>query len=304
MKPVYKLLTNFLLLIAILFVLDRGLGALIEYYLLKEKQGDSSITAHALMRTKEDIVVFGSSRAAHHYVTNIFHEQTGLSCYNVGKDGVKMLYYEAILKGMLSYHQPKIIILDLNLSDFEGEEDEQQRVITSLLPFFGRNEEVRRQIYNSDKIEFYKAKLSWLYRVNSMPSSIIQHHLGIGQKNENGYEPLKGNRVKFSKMQYANNINYKESQPQVEAFERFVEAVTKKGIKLYVFVSPIVKTKKFNAVNTADKVLNKYGLKCYDYSKLYDISSIDLFYDMSHLNKNGAEQFTKKLISDHFQKSQ
>lgn len=142
MKGFYKFAINAVLLLTLLVVVDRALGKLIEHYLFSEKQGDSAVTTHGVLHANEDILIFGSSRASHHYIPELIVKKTGLSCYNLGRDGMKMKYYEALLKAVLSYHTPKIVILDLDLSDFEEGNDEEQRLTTVFMPYINTNKEV------------------------------------------------------------------------------------------------------------------------------------------------------------------
>jgi len=302
MEPFYKLLRNGLIILVLLFATDRALGALIEHFFFNEKQGDSAVTTHGILDANEDILIFGNSRASHHYIPELITEKTGLSCYNLGRDGMKMLYYETLLKSVLSYHTPKVVILDLNLNDFEYQYEEEQKLTAVLMPYINRNKEVREVIYAQSKMEFSLAHISTLYRVNSLPMSIIQHHLEIGQKHFSGYEPLFGSMPENAKVRHIDNANYKESKDQLTAFENFVKATRSKNIKLHVLVSPGMKIHKHNALKTADRILSKYDLKCYNYSELFNANANKLFYDVGHLNEIGAKAFTDSVIVDHLAK--
>lgn len=300
MKPFYKLLRNGLIIVILLFATDRAIGSLIEHFFFNEKQGDSAVTTHGIMDANEDILIFGSSRASHHYIPELISKGTGLSCYNLGRDGMKMLYYETLLKSVLSYHTPKIVILDLNLNDFEHEGEEEQKLTTVLMPYINKNEKVRELIYTQSVMEFFMANISTLYRVNSLPMSIIQHHLEIGQKHFNGYEPVSGSMPKSARIRHVDNMGYKESKAQLMAFENFVKAAKSKNIKLYVLVSPGMKINKYNAIKTANRILSKYGLIVFNYSELFSSDAYRLFYDTWHLNEGGAKAFTDRVIVDHF----
>jgi len=300
MKGFYKFAINAVLLVILLVVVDRALGKLIEHYLFSEKQGDSAVTTHGVLHANEDILIFGSSRASHHYIPELIVKKTGLSCYNLGRDGMKMKYYEALLKAVLSYHTPKIVILDLDLNDFEEGNDEEQRLTTVFMPYINKNKEVHDLIYKESKKEFSLANISALYRVNSLPISILQHHLEIGQKHFSGYEPLSGSMEESTRAKHIDNRSYKESAAKVAAFENFVKETQVRNIKLYVLVSPGMKIRKYNAIRTADNILRKYDLTAYNYSELFKADAYDLFYDGAHLNELGAKEFTSTVVAAHF----
>lgn len=299
MKAFYKLSVNGILLLALIVATDRTLGKLIEYYFFTEKQGDSAVTTHGVLYAREDILIFGSSRASHHYIADLICRKTGLSCYNLGRDGMKMKYYETLLKAVLSHHTPKIVILDLNMTDFEVENDEEERLMTVFLPYINKNREVHDLIYKESKKEYSLANISTLYRVNSLPLSILQHRLGLGQKQFNGYEPLVGAMPHIARAQHVENNGYKESKGKLAAFENFVKETQSRKIKLYVMVSPGMKTYKYNSIQTANHILSQYKLTAYNYSDLFKPEAYNMFYDGAHLNDEGAKAFTSAIIATH-----
>jgi hypothetical protein len=249
---------------------------------------------------KEDIVIIGSSRAQHHYIPELITKKTGLSCYNIGRDGMRMLYYETIFNAMLDYHKPKIIILDLTFGDLGDEANDKALTAAAVLPFLNENKALEDQIHKNNKPEYYKGKLSVLYRVNSLPLSVLQHHLGFGSKTYSGYKPLYGGDLKISKMSFWNNKDYKEPKDKLKAFENIVKISKAKNIKLYVVISPALEIPVFNAERSANRILSKFGLKSYSYAQLFNIKQRDFFHDPGHLNNIGAEIFTDRLISDLF----
>lgn len=297
-KSLSILLTKGIIFLAIIFLLDRGIGSIIRYYLIQEKQGDSSITTYALNNANEDVIIFGSSRAAHHYVPAIIKEKTNLTAVNVGRDGMNLSYYYALLQGILSHHTPKVVILDLNPSDFQLKKNKEHVTTASLLPYINENQAIGKIIKENDGDEFWKAKISMLYRYNSLPASILQHNLGIGQKNKQGYEALKGNKLTSITDTLEKNINYQEDSRQVRKFEQFITTLRQKSVILYVVISPSSRRSKFNCKNTASRILSKYGLELYDYSGFSGDDRLGLFYDGTHMNDSGAHIFTKTLVQD------
>ena len=297
-KAAFKFLRNSFIILLILFVVDRSLGTFLEHFLFAEKQGDSSITTHAVLNSHEEIVIFGSSRAGHHYIPKLIEKNTGLSCYNFGRDGTNILYYESLLKIILSSSTPKVAILDLNLDDFMEKKNQKKVILSILLPYINENKVVEDLVYEGDKIEFFKSKISKLYRYNSLPIPILLHHLSIGQKHYQGYEPLNGCKIKNQKKKLIDNP-YNETRPELQAFENFVKTAHENNIKLFVVISPSFKRFKNNALKTANEILAKYGSKCHNYSEFITIQNKNHFYDGSHLNNTGAEIFTKQLIADH-----
>ena len=171
-------------------------------------------------------------------------------------------------------------------------------MVSSLLPYIGENLSVRKLIIEKEPIEYWKAKVSMLYRYNSLPASIIQHNLGIGQKNDRGYEPLKGNKLKSIPDTLENNHDYQEDPELLRKFTEFVRILQQKGVTLYVIVSPNARKSRFNSKATASKILLAHGLKLHDYSEFSNNDRLALFYDGTHMNDAGARIFTQTMVQD------
>jgi hypothetical protein len=297
-KQVIRLLKKGSLLIAILLLLDQGIGSLIGYYFKRETLGDSFIVTYALTKASEDVIVLGSSRAAHHYVPDVITRQTDLTSFNVGRDGMNISYHYPILKGILAHHTPKVVIFDLNFNEFMLRKAQERTMISSLLPYIAENSSVKKIILEKDPIEYWKGRISLLYRYNSLPASIMQHNLGIGQKHDNGYEPLNGNKLKSISDTLENNSDYEENPELVKNFKDFVEILQRKNVKLFVIISPTARKNRYNSYATAEKILHKHGLKLYDYSEFSGSDRLALFYNGTHLNDTGARIFTETMVQD------
>ena len=81
-KGYLKFFKKLFILLVIMFAVDRVVGSIIEYYFKNEPMGDSASFAHAINEPKEDILVYGSSRAVHTYDPRVFTDTLGLSCFN------------------------------------------------------------------------------------------------------------------------------------------------------------------------------------------------------------------------------
>src|ERR1044071_8501928 len=95
--PVTRLLRRSLILLLILVVADRLIGAGLERMFYRQHHGDDAVTGYTLDSTKEDLLVFGSSRASHHYHTRLLERELGVSVYNCGRDEMGITYTTAVL---------------------------------------------------------------------------------------------------------------------------------------------------------------------------------------------------------------
>lgn len=89
----YKLL----ILLVIMFAVDRICGNLMAYYYEREPLGDAAAFSHAIENPKEDILIYGSSRALHTYDPRVFTSATGYSCFNCGRNASTIIYHSAII---------------------------------------------------------------------------------------------------------------------------------------------------------------------------------------------------------------
>ena len=71
-----------------LILIDLLAGALLKTLYFKQKY--ESLT-YDINYADQDVLVFGSSRALHHYVPSIFENKLHMSFYNCGRDGALMV---------------------------------------------------------------------------------------------------------------------------------------------------------------------------------------------------------------------
>ena len=75
------------LLIVFIVILDFAVGTVYKALYFSEKSRQNDRLIHSVLGTNEDILIFGSSRALHHYNPQIIEDSLGMTCYNVGSGG-------------------------------------------------------------------------------------------------------------------------------------------------------------------------------------------------------------------------
>lgn len=290
-----------LVFLAILILLDFSIGSILKYFYNKQTSGLLYRATYSIDSTKADILIFGASRANHHYVPDIFENRLHLSCYNTGRDGETIFYNYAILKCALKRYSPKIAILDFSRDEFVKTPDNYDR-LSALLPYYEDHPEIRSIVQLKSPYEKYKL-LSKIYPYNSLIFSI-----GIGTtklntsreyiKDENGYVPL----PEIWKRPLQEDTTLRENELDsntIKAFESFISECTQSNIKAYIVISPVfIKyTKADKSVQIAQKIAKQYKIPLYDFT--YDsqfLNSEGLYADANHLNEKGAVLFTNKVI--------
>jgi hypothetical protein len=299
MNPqVFVFLKKLFLLLFIVVVIDQVLGHFLEDQYYRQTQGDSGVMTYGLLRAHEDVLIFGTSRASHHYVCSMMEKYSGLSVYNLGRDGVKFDYNHALITAVLRRYSPKIIIIDLNSDDMvlTSPPLTHDVFITRFLPYVNKNRYIANLIYKESPMEIYKAKASRIYPFNSQFLTILQHnYLHIGQPNELGYEPIYGSNLEADTEPKLINKPYEEDTSLVNQFERVISLIYKKHIKLYVIVSPSRRITQNTYKMRANLILQKYGSRIIDFSSNPTFNDDTLFHDKGHLNDAGAKVFTRLL---------
>jgi len=150
-----RFLLNIICVFALLFIFDRIIGGVLNHYYFSQRSGLNYRTTYVLDSTNAEILVFGSSRANHHYVSVIFEDSIGLSFYNSGREGNFLLYNYAVFKSVLSRYKPKIIIFDIFADELSTQKLEYDR-LSALLPYYKKKPEIREVINLKSPFERYK----------------------------------------------------------------------------------------------------------------------------------------------------
>ena len=286
----------------VVFVLDFSFGKVLRHYYFLASNGVFQRTTFSIEETEADILIFGTSRASHHYNVQVIEKETGKSGYNTGKDGNFIFYQTAILKSILKRYKPSQIILDFT-GTFEYRQRDYDR-LSCLLPYYETHPEIHKIVKLKSPFEEYKLK-SKIYPFNSSLTTIaIENFESNKNRKENkeiykGFVPLVG--------RYSKNIDslitkehYKIDQNKIDVFDEFLNLVTKNEIPIIVIHSPVYYLYDKNySLEVCKDLCDKYGVNFIDYSKDANfLDNRDYFKDNNHLNKDGAIYLTKKVITE------
>ena len=300
-------LKKFLLLLLIVFVADRAIGHLLEYLFYQQKRGDDYISMYVVQKSNEQVLIFGSSRASHHYVPNMFEEILYKTCFNAGRDKMDILYFNAMINITLQRYTPEIIVLDIlpySLSrsvDMASQIDILNQIIR---PLFKKYPSLESMISLSGAIELWKMKLSKIYIYNSKVFSILQNtYTNFGRANVKGYKPVYGQiDPAIYRKPIWNNIEHDTSlnKVYVDALQNIIAYCKEKNIQLTLVLSPNYFPLQMNTIRSYRAI---HDIAQQNNTTLLDFSSDpaflkrpELFYDDVHLNDEGAKYFTAKVI--------
>jgi hypothetical protein len=289
-----------ILFFLIIFTLDFAIGKLISNLYFKQKTGRQYRATYSIEKTNEAILIFGSSRAYHHYIPSVIEDKLKKSSYNTGSPGQYTVYNYAVLKSVLKRYSPQIILLDISPGEF-GIGSETYDRLSFLLPYYQKHEEIRPIVNLRSPYERIKV-LSSIYPFNSSLLMILGGNSAYFIKkniDQKGYKPLLEtlNQPIEPDTTYS---TYSLDNNKVNSYEKFIKDCIDKNIKLFVFISPtFIKSKNSEySVVVAKEIAKRNNIAFFDYSNDTTFTNNPkLFADIGHLNETGSKVFSN-LITD------
>ena len=246
-------------------------------------------TAQALFSRKSDVLILGSSRANHSFDCKIMHNELGLSCYNAGRDGMNIMYDGMILFSYLERYIPKLVVLDLNASMLD---DSWNETWQEMLCFYGMSEAVDEVINSQAKpIEMLKLQ-SNIYRYNKTWEWLLKARLSQDQSFLDGYRPMP---VQHDSPGTVDSVNqtFKADKNNLEMLDKIVKRCKDRGIQLIITYSPSLIVDSGNFAQFLLDYGRKNRLVVFNWNGDVNYSSKpQWFYDKTHLNEDGAKNFT------------
>jgi hypothetical protein len=280
-------------------LLDKGIGGLLQHFYFNIKHGEQARTGFAIDSCRAETVILGSSRAAHHYVSPVIGQILNSSCYNAGKDKQRLPYCLAMLKMMYRRYSPRRIILDLNPTAFEKNENGLEE-LSVLLPYYQTHPEIRSILNKRNRFEWIKT-WSRLYCYNSLPLKIIFNNLSVERdaREKDGYVPLVIHKELIPARPEALPASLPLDSNLVNCFEAAIELAKIHHTEIVVVISPIYYKLPENLVT-----IQKARSLCYachipfldfSQSRPFIDNGPACYLDMGHLNDSSALLFSRML---------
>lgn len=305
-----KFIFKIIILTLLLIVLDYLGGGLLAYTVRHTNKGEFGRHNYISNIMTDDILIMGSSRAYRHYDSKVISDSFNLSCYNCGELGNGIIYNYGIYQLLNRRYHPKIIIFDVmpNFDLLKGEEN--NKYIKWFKVFY--DEHLLSPIINRiDKTETIKMK-SKLYRFNSIFLDVIFDYFAKDSHLETkGFDPVDEEmdtlKIDHNKKTYQFSEDY--DSLKIIFIKKFVEEVTRNDTKLFFVVSPLWYGMDSTKLEPIKKICEECSIPFWDYANDSNyIHQNQFFYNPTHLNKFGANYFTKELTTKlmshlHFEKT-
>ena len=290
-----------LIVFAMLVVIDITVGVVADRLMdnLPYSNEDLAKDNYRLHRLNSDVVIIGSSRGCNHYVTQQLGDSLDaylgehLSIYNAAIAGKRANSNSCAAEAIIARYRPKLVIYDFS-EDFLC--DDQVDDLEFSAPFYWKDTIVRRYLDNIGLKERLVMKSS-LYRYNGKLVRIASCYLtptAVGD----GYKPKFGTTIDTTKVKNAQKVQ----RPKIELdsytvknFETVLKKYSSENVPLVVVCSPKFRPKDNN--NRLAALCDKYGIPFIDfYDMPYFNSHPELFFEVRHLNDDGAHIFTAMLF--------
>ncbi|MES2702886.1 MAG: hypothetical protein V4649_09620 [Bacteroidota bacterium] len=262
--------------------------------------------------THADILITGPSRTWMQISPRILDSVLPLNSYNIGIDGWYFPMQYARFRVFMQHNpKPKYVIQNVDLLLFLDRKD--LFLSEQFLPYLG--DTIIRNITND-----YKGKYSFaeywfpLFRYNNHINLIkegVRSYFQVGRQSTNklykGYAGIDQpwNNVYEEVIKHNPNGITRENDPKVvKLFEEYLEYCKQNGIQLIFVFQPILNEelaleKSAGAITgLIKKYAAEYNIPYLDYSNDAICYDRRYFIDHQHLNREGAELFSRKLAAD------
>lgn len=260
-------------------------------------------------RIDADIAIYGSSRAWHHFDPRIIGDSLHATAYNFGIDAHNFWLEYLRHKEYLRYNKkPKLILMSVDVFSFE----KKPELINAdqFLPYLFRKD-VREFTSSYEGYSWFDYRLPLLRYYGKMEVMLravknfagrnggaparVKGYMGVKKKWNSDMD-----MAKQRKKHYRVNLD----TASIQLFDTFLAECQAGGIPVVIIYSPEYIEGQHFTQNREE------GMKLYrDFSKKYNVPFLDYsadamctdreyFYNATHLNRYGAEVFTRKLVTD------
>lgn len=296
-KGLFRFCVAVLIVLASVAVVDVAVGKVMDCMLPQiSNQGDTGKTYYSLNDVNTPVVVVGSSRAAHHYVTQMIEDSIQMQSYNLGCDGCFFSYNCCIINSILDRYTPELIIWECDKESLYTDNPDQ---LEDLFPYYGVNKWITTAIETEyPKSESVKLK-SNLYKFNSRIHRIIARYRGrksFIDATEKGYLPLAQKKpLSNLELNEVKTTNIDLSTTKIERLRSVLQRAKNKGTQVVVVDSPkfIQMIGSNKSATMISKLCTENGATFYDFTQLtFFHKNVSCFNDNVHLNDKGAKIYT------------
>lgn len=258
------------------------------------EKGDHGRNNYICNDANQDVLIFGSSRAIHHYDPSILEKNLGMSCYNCGEDGMGIVLSYGRYKLFQRKHQPKLIIYDIEVA-YDLLKNENTKYLGFLRPFYD-DPEIKSIFEEVNPNEKYKM-ISHLYRYNSRWLDIIAQYRSKSNIYSRDYKFAPLNRtIDYEPETYKFASDEDCDDLKLKIWDKFLNDCERNNTKIVFVISPVYGEKSNHVLKPFANLIQKHDVTLLDhFSDELFINNKELFADKMHLNTEGAKRLSEKV---------
>ncbi|MDO6790930.1 MULTISPECIES: hypothetical protein [unclassified Tamlana] len=254
---------------------------------------------HLYSRLKEvkstdniDVLFLGSSHAIRGFNTRDI-EKGGYKCFNLGCKAGTPLQTLTLLKRYLYQLNPKTVVFEVFPATFEidGIESSLHLLANDAVDQYAIEMALK---YSNPKVynTLTYGMISDFFKINS---SFIEDSIkGNDTYFRGGYVERKG--CYWTPRAFGKH-KIKLNQNQIVAFEEIIKMLKSKNIKVILVFAPVSPSyySRYSNVGQFDSIMESYT-EYYNFNKIINLNDSIHFYDEHHMNKEGVDLFSPKII--------
>lgn len=299
-KVMKKVIKFVLIIVAIVVVIDLLVGQIGGYMVDSHKMaGDYKSVEYVMTQCDEDVLILGSSVALNGLVPAVITDSTGLSCYNGAANGQVLPFFETMLECVFQRYAPKTIIFGFRPNETTTTGIGERYNL--LVPYYGKGYETLDRYLESSSVEEKYLLKSNLYRYNNIWWRILLYQFVTpNEQGEQGFV-AKGMPRYYPRLN-SENKDYESTPERLAQFSKIVEMSKAKGVNLVVVFLPkylkLYNNGNLSSIRDIVDICKKNDVKYYiDVQKKEYLNDSTMFYDETHLNKEGAYKYTGDLVN-------
>lgn len=239
-----------------------------------------------------DILFLGSSHAYRGFDVRIF-EKFGFNSFNLGSSAQTPLQTQLLLERYLDGLSPKLVIYEVYPSTLSNEGIESSLDIIA-------NDKIDRRTWSMVvKLCHTKTTNSFLYALMREALNLDEGFQEPVAREEDTY--ISGGYVEreisYFRHKKGREKEWRIDDEQFAHFAKVIDMFNKRNIPVVLVNAPITsgQYKSYTNNREIDQKIGQFA-PYYNFNELMSLDDSLNFYDASHLNQNGVEEFNRKLI--------
>ena len=294
-----KFISKVCLFFLVIVVVDIAFGFAMGEITKRIDIGGAGRNNYICNKVTDDVLVFGSSRAEHHYNAQMLTDSLGIPCYNCGEGGCGIILAYGRLLMLLERYKPKTIIYEVTPSfDFHDGKD-NHKYLGRLKQYYDRPG-VDSIFWSVDPMERYKM-MSGMYRHNSsfLQNLIVYLTRKSADTGIRGFRPydveMDTMKIRKDYIAYDSRKGYVYDSLKIQYFNKFLDKA--KDANLVFVMSPLWYEQDTLVLNPIKEICRERNLPLINFANHPKyVHNNEYFKDGTHLNARGADEFTRDLV--------